>query len=972
MDKDIRFTGYTAVPSDYESTDGELTQCHNLLNEDGAYHSLLAPKVLVNLGENYKVIFIHKTTAFTHYIVHNTSTHGLYWMEENASSVNTTSAYRLGSFYNLNHVDSVGNTLLVFCNDKIEYYLWKVDSYTSLGDHLPSPELSFGLRGKPRLWSKTKEAETDSNTRGTFSISFNKISKGSIYEEWTEENQNRITSQIMAKVNKFLSTETIQKGRFALPFFVRYALRLYDGSLVCHSAPILMNPSTKAAPIVLWKRVSGKDGYTDAECDIMLVSAGLDYRLVIDGEADGSILKRDWTDIVKSVDVFISKPIYTYDQGGVCKSFNDTDNFKSKFIGAIDFDGFTSSVTENKILLPITLDGVQQTTSSASGKNSTIGTSYVEWSYVQLYTMFFSSDRTYPSTTINLPEFSDDKNKDTLSNTQNFYFLHSIALDELSTTERKDIKIDDEYLQSLTSREVMTDDYLTHDRLRAQFSQNFNNRLNLSGVKRSLFRGFSVKSMFAHCTSAFYRYMAKDNTISLSFTNEHTSEVRVYVFIKENGRIYQVQDDLYWGESYPAPFLSIEYYKSEEDEKNKKTSILKTSRGCFVFYPNPNAYMMVFSEPSQSYKVDLKAHDFLNGAYAVLDYDLERLPQTFTWPEITYDKAMTMDDVNNNVVDIPNKIYTSEINNPFFFPVTGINTIGTGRILGISTAAKALSQGQFGQFPLYAFTDEGVWALEVNSSGGYSAKQPITRDVCISSDSITQIDSAVLFATDRGIMEISGSTTTCITDIINGPDFFDIASLPGLTKLYPDGLPKIDCTFAEYRKGARMAYDYINQRIIVFNENKNYAYVFSMRSKLWGIMSSSLISAVNSYPDAYAMAKIGTDNCLVDLSRSTDTHARGLLVTRPIKLDAGSMLKTFDTVFLRGLFGKGKVQVVLYGSRDNIRWHLVHSAKEHYLRGFRGSPYKYFRIVAITDLAVGETLLGASVAYTPRLTNQMR
>ncbi len=37
----------------------------------------------------------------------------------------------------------------------------------------------------------------------------------------------------------------------------------------------------------------------------------------------------------------------------------------------------------------------------------------------------------------------------------------------------------------------------------------------------------------------------------------------------------------------------------------------------------------------------------------------------------------------------------------------------------------------------------------------------------------------------------------------------------------------------------------------------------------------------------------------------------------------------------------------------------------------RGTPYKYFRIVAITDLSIGETLVGASVSYTPRLINQL-
>ena len=117
------------------------------------------------------------------------------------------------------------------------------------------------------------------------------------------------------------------------------------------------------------------------------------------------------------------------------------------------------------------------------------------------------------------------------------------------------------------------------------------------------------------------------------------------------------------------------------------------------------------------------------------------------------------------IIDLPNKIYTSEINNPFHFPVLGINTIGTGTILGISSAVKALSEGQFGQFPLYAFTSEGVWALEVSNTGSYSARQPVTREVCINTNSITQIDNAVLFATNRGIMLISGSTAQCISEV---------------------------------------------------------------------------------------------------------------------------------------------------------------------------------------------------------------
>ena len=133
-------------------------------------------------------------------------------------------------------------------------------------------------------------------------------------------------------------------------------------------------------------------------------------------------------------------------------------------------------------------------------------------------------------------------------------------------------------------------------------------------------------------------------------------------------------------------------------------------------------------------------------------------------------------------VSVPNKIYTSEVNNPFSFPLLGINTIGTGEIIGISTAAKALSEGQFGQFPLYAFTTDGVWALEVSATGSYSAKQPITRDVCLDGRSITQIDDAVLFATARGIMLISGSESICITDILDAEQPFLISQLPSAQK----------------------------------------------------------------------------------------------------------------------------------------------------------------------------------------------
>ena len=305
-----------------------------------------------------------------------------------------------------------------------------------------------------------------------------------------------------------------------------------------------------------------------------------------------------------------------------------------------------------------------------------------------------------------------------------------------------------------------------------------------------------------------------------------------------------------------------------------------------------------------------------------------------------------------------------------------------------------MSQGQFGQFPLYAFTDDGIWALEISPTGTIAARQPITRDVCINPDGITQLDNAVLFPTDRGIMLISGSQTQCISDAINsshppfhspraeaeaednptGPPQPAVPILPGLNKLHdmlghtPDTcLPTLP--FTDYLRQCRMIYDYIHQRVILYAPGITYAYIFSLKSGKWGMIFSNIASHLNSYPEALA---VDNENHIIDLSQTDSSQVKSLLITRPLKLDTPDIHKTIDTIIQRGHFRKGHVRTILYGSRDLFNWHIVWSSTNHYLRGFRGTPYKYFRIALLCNLTADESILGATLQFTPRLTNQPR
>ena len=922
MIKEIQYQGYATEPSDYECADGQLAASLNLINEDNQLKPVFQPSAQAILPDGYKVVFIHYANSFTHYILLHKTTNKLYWIDENtianattkpvASTViaeqlaKTSPSHELHAFGSteIYDVNAVGNTLIVLTADGMHYLLWKgtTEGYLYLGTHLPELLISFGLQGEM--------VKTDD-----FTISFDSISEGDIWKEFSDDNKTKITNQVLAKVNKFIADKSTNAGKFIYPFLVRYAYRLYDGSLTMHSAPVLMICSSDLAPQVAWSHIRGKGSYKEATLCVMSVLHSLDYAVCLSSRID---LLKQWKDIVRSVDIFISKPIYTYDQNGQC----------TQFVAVDDSDCYCVC---------------KHTNQAASTSKYPLRYQVNKFSKMYAFT-FDPTNLTYRAARLVIPKRSAEQVKADIRSCSQFYFLKSIKLDEL-TTARTVVEVEEDYLQSLVTREVMTDDYDSHDTLIPRYSFGYNSRMNVANLKKRLYDLFNTGAMVCFTNG----YVANFSDASPTIMDD-TYYVSVYYYIKQDGRDIVVQ-----GESFPvaynAPFL-------------------------FLYYPNVNAYKAVIYGGAYStihYEVPLEAHGFLNGAFYFGGWENPKNSNS-SYPSPSSDAQRT--------IDVPNKIYTSEVNNPFHFPVLGINTVGTGTILGISAAAKAMSQGQFGQFPLYAFTTEGVWALEVSSTGSYSARQPITRDVCINPDSITQIDSAVLFATDRGIMLISGSQTQCITDSIFAEVPFDVTSLPSMQQLHEKlGHTADACIpvkpFLGFLAGCKMVYDYVHQRIIVYNPTLDadsrplytYAYVYSLKSQRWGMMYSDLQASLNSYPEALAMTH---DNSLVSFSDTDEDICHGLYVTRPLKLEAADVHKTISALIQRGHFQRGDVATVLYASRDLYTWRLVWSSKDHYLRGFRGTPYKYFRIAGVATLTDGKSIFGASVNFEPRHTNQLR
>ena len=82
MIKELQYKGYATEPSDYECPDGQLATSLNLINEDSQLKPVFQPSELAELPSGYKVVYIHDTNTFTHYVLLDSNTNKLYWIDE--------------------------------------------------------------------------------------------------------------------------------------------------------------------------------------------------------------------------------------------------------------------------------------------------------------------------------------------------------------------------------------------------------------------------------------------------------------------------------------------------------------------------------------------------------------------------------------------------------------------------------------------------------------------------------------------------------------------------------------------------------------------------------------------------------------------------------------------------------------------------------------------------------------------------
>lgn len=309
--------------------------------------------------------------------------------------------------------------------------------------------------------------------------------------------------------------------------------------------------------------------------------------------------------------------------------------------------------------------------------------------------------------------------------------------------------------------------------------------------------------------------------------------------------------------------------------------------GDLIFCPDQSCSQIVVkaerNDQIRYLSLDAKPHPGLPCSYASIQsliYNVDDLYNQMSEAQVQLPTINLMDEKDNS-------LFISPINNPFVFPTEGRFTFQS-KVLGVAVATTALSQGQFGQFPLYVFTEDGIWAMETAADGSFVSQKPLSREVCINPDSITSIDNAVVFVTAKGVMMIQGSQVMNISPYMNGKHFVpskDIQDLISNQEGFCNLVSAIsdEDSFMSFIKEARVAYDYPGQRLIFINPSeRNMQYIYKIDTQTWHksmFEGLYLYRPLNSFPECLVQTEpTNKDTILIHFSSSSIKNKASMIM----------------------------------------------------------------------------------------------
>lgn len=864
--KEIVLSGISKVSPPEICNDGECCDMINLKKRNGILEVCGAPTKLLNKNSEKRVCqYIHKNMNYSNIISYNND--GVYWEGSIIDNSAVSEPQLIATIKNVMQFESIGNILIIICENGCFYALFDKNRYNYMGD-IETPDIRFSLN------ELTNRSLMDTNVYLPESM-FGDIAV-------KKSNHNRLIEYIYSKYNEVNISATKAK-KFALPFMVRYALKLYDGTYIKPSAPILMIPNYS---LRRWEEHKLKiySNYETAYIPHFYYNENI-YSLMFD---TASLPSKEWDDIISSIDIFISKPIF--------------------LMGNDPKEGFS-------LIKDI----------SAAGDNLSCFDVDMKCDY------------------LNDTELQKRIKEETL-----FFKIASYKISDLRDenlfpeSNLREVNIDFE-LENLATQEILPIDNYSHYRISGSVTHTYNSMLHLGGIRRYLPLPFSLFS--------FNTEQKSYNNITPEFALKPQMQCHIRVEINTTTGIFAVEKDSIVGNSgYISPYISYPDSRAIKME---------------IWFKEDNGNNYYISLPLTASEVENCAY-YLKSDFSAIE------------PQIYNDDIPIGDKFCYE--SFPNMIKVSKIENPIFFPQEQSYTISNSNIIKIATVTKELSQGRYGEFPLYVFCEDGIWTMQQGDNGiVYSSTHPISRDIAISSKSITSIDKAIVFVSTKGIHILNGSETTMISTFgLNRDDIIKDISIEGENNIIVSNQEYLN-NFKEFISTSQAGYNY-NDNEVLFLKN-GYSYIFSLNLETgeWSrqqFTNTPLNGFINNYPQQYICDSEGT---LFNYSNEEVNSVQPFLLrTRAIK-GIPISYKHLREIILKGDIDslKDNMSIDILASNlpdrgfTSIGKFVINSSYSDGIRiPITAPPFKYFRLEMGGIAKEGLTFNGLYLVFESKYKNQ--
>lgn len=1019
------------------------------------------------------LMYVHENGTFTHYIAKTCygSNDEEYEVEEYLTFYADGGKHldlwkwQINPGVTINQITHVGNTLIVLTSEGIERFLWKDGTYMALGNDFPELDIQFGLEGEivstvktdlVELVNQRKTSEDDytfetveafdedashnpiviqgdkGDTRNyTFNIN---IAAATVYRITLIEQNPRITikmytslsnsrayvsegkrpsiviktdtpatsltvylettgsfqavhdrnyrctllvekstsnessilkhdlgnyNAIMGAVREFVSEKVNALNKFVYPFFIRYSYKLYDGTYTKPSVPCLMIPTTGQAPllgiIAETSSASGEETYGSVILDAIVCK--LMYKIKHSSNLDA------WSDIIKGISFAITQPVYTYDSS---KEFNlEREYFKLSI-----HKDTTGHQSQNGINRPASTGTVgEENLSDAFGENGEF-----------LIEPVNNAGSSTITRDIYMPQKKTADLYEELARSGNFYIIKEMNLDEYeeartrTSTDFQELEMKDGTIETLVGRSRMSDGYMSLNKLIANNAFQYNHRLNIANYTEQKFKGYPVALMQGYVSG--------------------TDDVSIIADVEliENGISQSVRCNIHYDNLNPMIWF---YYPSiYAKSATLYKTVTETAEGEEVITYYTATMLLDVSEV-------LTGSYWIGNKEDIVWEEIESIPTAPATAEYSY----------------PNRIMQTKVDNPFAWEEK-VSSVASDKILAICAVTKPLSQNMFGQNPLVAFTNDGIWGLTVNADGTYGAPQSINRDIVTNTKCIIQTDEAIIYATDQGLKittgqvgegkelcpQMRGVQRLSLSDVVGDTE---VTSQPwgnsaaagslSVTRIFNDFIVEDDTLFVDMLRECTGCYDYSHKLLHLYPDADVTPYSHWAVSTETGeaiMICNDYIehmygtryrqydkprAIVNGYPSSYIQQRneIMVYNQEYQHYYNNFQMKIGMLLTRPIAFGdatAMKMLEDMRSVMDKSQWsyrtragagvGTSRARAIVMVSNDGVKWYRLKSLRSH--------SWKWYRFALFTEMTDKDTLQGIVCQVSERRKNKLR